>query len=169
MLSQTLIYYIWCSKHAPNFRETDKYWRGIILSDEHTLIDKKSSFWLWRQSVKPSLMIPLRCLWAKSSNRRRGQFECDVTWFCFCINFVRSHVWCGCCSIVFSRFQVVQIKQVDCKMSTKNVNNCKWKTFRDIFGQIYKATKKQIRLQQMRLQLNEKKSKESQKWLMGWC
>ena len=47
-------------------------------------------------------------------------------------------------------------------MSTKNVNNYKSKTFRDIFGQLhtqeYKATKKQI----VKLQLNEKKSKEDQ-------
>ena len=45
-------------------------------------------------------------------------------------------------------------------MSTKNVSNYKWKIFRDIFGQLhtqeFKATKKQ-----MRLQLNEKKLKES--------
>ena len=46
-------------------------------------------------------------------------------------------------------------------MSTKNVNNCKLKTFRDIFGQLhtqeYKTTKKQI----VRFQLNEKKSKKA--------
>ena len=28
------------------------------------------------------LMIPLHCSWPKSNNRTRGQFECDVTWFC---------------------------------------------------------------------------------------
>ena len=52
-------------------------------------------------------------------------------------------------------------------MSTKNVNNYKLKTFRDIFGQLhtqeYKTTKKQI----VRFQLNEKKSKESQTRLMS--
>ena len=37
------------------------------------------------------LMIPLHCLWAESNNRRRGQFECRMTWFCFCFDFVRSH------------------------------------------------------------------------------
>ena len=41
------------------------------------------------------LMIPLHCLWAKSNNRTRGQFECDVTWFCFCFDFVHSHARCG--------------------------------------------------------------------------
>ena len=53
-------------------------------------------------------------------------------------------------------------------MSTKNVNNYNWKTFRDIFGQLqtqeHNATKKQI----VRLQLNEKKSKESQTRLISW-
>ena len=28
---------------------------------------------------------------AKPKNRTRGQFECDVTWFCFYFDFVRSH------------------------------------------------------------------------------
>ena len=37
---------------------------------------------------------------AKSNNRTRGQFECDMTWFYFCFDFVRSHARCGCCSIV---------------------------------------------------------------------
>ena len=62
----------------------------------------------------------------------------------------------------------MQIKQDDCKMSTENVNNYKWKTFLDIFGQLhtqeYKATKKQI----VRLQPNEKKSKGGQTRLMSW-
>ena len=72
-------------------------------------------------------MIQLHCLWAESNNRARGQFECDVTWFCFGFgfDFVRSHARFGCCSIVCLRFHVVQIKQVDCKMSTKNLNYCK--------------------------------------------
>ena len=65
------------------------------------------------------------------------------------------------CSIVCLRFQVMQIKQVDCRMCTKNVNNYKLKTVRDFFGQLhiyeYKSAEKQI----VRLQLNEKKSKES--------
>ena len=36
----------------------------------------------FRQWSHPS-MIPLHCLWAKSNNRTRGQFECDATWFWF--------------------------------------------------------------------------------------
>ena len=63
-------------------------------------------------------LIQLHCLWTKPNNRTRGQFECDMTWFCFSFDFVCSHVWCGCCSIVCLRFQVVQIKQADCKTSS---------------------------------------------------
>ena len=70
-------------------------------------------------------MIPLHCLWDKSNNRTCSQFESDVTLFCFCCDIVHSHAHCGCCSIVCLRYQVVQIKQVYCKMSTKNVNNYK--------------------------------------------
>ena len=77
-----------------------------------------------RQRSHP-LMIPLHCLWANSNNRMCGQFECGVTGFCFCFDLVRSHALCDCFSIVCLRFQVVQIKQVDCKMSTKNVNSYK--------------------------------------------
>ena len=40
-------------------------------------------------------MIPLHCLWAKSNNRTRDQFECDVSWFRFCFDFVRSHAGRG--------------------------------------------------------------------------
>ena len=62
------------------------------------------------------------------------------------------HARCGC-------FQVAQTRQIDFKMSTRNVNNYKQKTFCDIFVQLhtqdYKATTKQ------------KKSKESQTRLMS--
>ena len=40
-------------------------------------------------------------------------------------DFVRSHALSSCCSIICLPFQVVQIKQVYCKMSTKNLNNHK--------------------------------------------
>ena len=69
-------------------------------------------------------MIPLHYLWTESNNRARGQFECDMAWFC-CFDFVRSHARFGCCSIACLRFHVVQTKQVGCKMSTKNANNYK--------------------------------------------
>ena len=46
------------------------------------------------------LIRPLHCLWAKSNNRTRDQFECDVIWFCFCFDFFRSHARYGCCSVV---------------------------------------------------------------------
>ena len=45
-------------------------------------------------------MIALYCLWAKSNNRMCGQFECDVTWFCFCFDCVLSHAQCGFWPIV---------------------------------------------------------------------
>ena len=67
-------------------------------------------------------MVPLHCLWAKWNNIPNGQIESDVTWLCFCFGFVRSHVKCGCSSIVSLGFQVVQVKQIDCKMNTKNMN-----------------------------------------------
>ena len=31
-------------------------------------------------------------------------FECDVSWFCFCFDFVRLHAWCSCCFIVSWRW-----------------------------------------------------------------
>ena len=71
------------------------------------------------------LMIPLHCLYPNWNNRILGQFECDVTWFCFCFDFVCSYARYSCCFIVCLRFEVAQMKQVDCKMSTKNVNNYK--------------------------------------------
>ena len=88
-------------------------------------------------------MIPLHCLWAKSNNRTRGHFEYEVAlFFLFLFGFVNAR--CGCCSTVCLRFQVMQIKQVDCKMNTKNTFFKK--TFRDIFGQLHtqecKAPKK---------------------------
>ena len=46
------------------------------------------------------LMIPFHCLQAKSNYRMHGQFEWDVIWFCFYFEFVCSHAWCSCCSIV---------------------------------------------------------------------
>ena len=42
--------------------------------------------------VRHPLMIPLHSLWAKSNKRTCGQFEYDVTWFCFVsISFVHMH------------------------------------------------------------------------------
>ena len=91
-----------------------------------------------------------------------------MTWFCFCFDFVPSLARCSCSSMVCLRFQVVQIKQVGCRMSTKNVNNYKQKKFCNIFGQLhaqeYNATKKKV----VRLHLNEKDSKKSQTGLMSW-
>ena len=70
-----------------------------------------------------------------------------MTWlylFLFLFDFVHSpHARCGDCSLVCLHFQVMQIEQVDCKMSTKKTFK---KTFWDIFGQLHtrmhKAAKK---------------------------
>ena len=105
-------------------------WPDIMLSQKIILTRNLPFDSDVRQWSHP-LMIPLLCLWAKSNNRTRGQFECDVTWFCFRFDFVCSYARCGCCSVVCLRFQVVQIKQVDCKMSSKNVNNYRKKIFLD--------------------------------------
>ena len=103
------------------------------------------------------LMIPLHCLWTKSNNRTRGQYECDV-WLGFVFDFVRSYARCGCCSVVCLRFQVVQIKQVDCKTSTKNVNNYKWKAFCEYKTKIIRPQKN----------ICQRKSKKSLPRLMNW-
>ena len=60
------------------------YWQGIFLL---TLAKLFEANWQWRGS----LMIPLHCLSAKSNNKTRGQFECGMTWFCFCFDFIGSH------------------------------------------------------------------------------
>ena len=66
------------------------------------------------------LMIPLHCLWANSNDRMCGQFECDVTCFCFCFDLVRSHALRGRCSYVFNLCKKIQVGY---KMSNKNVNS----------------------------------------------
>ena len=72
-------------------------WPVIMLSQTFIIV-KKFSFWLWCQTEKPSFNDTI----AKSNNVMRGQFECDVTWFCFSFDFVCSRVWCCCCSTVCS-------------------------------------------------------------------
>ena len=91
----------------------------------NVLLTKKLPFDYGVRQWSHTLLIPLHCLWTKLNDRTRGQLKCDVTWFRFCFDFVRSQVRCGCCSIVCSRFQVVQVKQIDWKINTKNVNNYK--------------------------------------------
>ena len=103
-----------------------------ILLTRNLLFD--SDIRRWRHP----LMIPLHYLLANLNNRMRGQFECDVTCFHFCFEILGSHALCRCCSIVCLRFQVVQIKQIYYRSSTKNVDSYKWKIFRDIFEQFFK-------------------------------
>ena len=52
-------------------------------------------------------MKQLHCLWAKLNNRTRGRLECDLTWFCFCFDFLCPYARCSSCSIVCLRFQIV--------------------------------------------------------------
>ena len=54
------------------------------------------------RQLRHPLLLPLHYLRAKSNNRRQGQFECecDVTWSCFCFDFVCLQGQCGFCSIV---------------------------------------------------------------------
>ena len=67
-----------------------------------------------------------------------------TSFFLFWFDFFHTHARCGCCSIVGLRCQVMQIKQADCKVSTKKT--FLKKIFRNIFGQLYtqecKATEK---------------------------
>ena len=42
-----------------------------------------------------------------------------MTLFLLCFDFVHSHAWCGCCSIVCLRFQDVEIKQVRLKLNVQ--------------------------------------------------
>ena len=82
------------------------------------------------------LMIPLHCLRDKSSYRGSCKFEYDVALvLLFLFDFVHSHARRCCCSIVCLRFQDRQIKQVECKMSTKKLFFKK--SCRDSFGQLH--------------------------------
>ena len=51
----------------------------------------------------------------------------NVTWlsFVFVLILFVHNTRCGCCSIACLRSQIVEIKQVYCKMSPKNMNNYK--------------------------------------------
>ena len=100
--------------------------------------------------------MSLHCLWIYQTTER--EVALNVTWFCFCFYFTCSHVRCGSCSIVCLRFQVVQIKQVNCKMSDKSVNNYESKTFRDIFWQLHTQEYKNTKKQKVRLHLFYKQS-----------
>ena len=108
-------------------------WPGIMLSQNMNILWQEIFFNSDVRQWSHPLMIPLHCLWAKSSNRTSGQFECDVTFFCFAFFFLIFFIYmhgavvvhdASCCSIVCLRFEVMQIQQVDCKMSTKkNLKN----------------------------------------------
>ena len=95
------------------------------------LLTKKSSCWLWRQTVKPSFNDSIVLLVGQAA-----QYNVWSIWMwrnlVLFLFWFRSHARCGC-SIVCLRCQVVQIKQVDFKVS-----NYRYKTFLVIVGQLPK-------------------------------
>ena len=55
-----------------------------------SIIDKISSCCLLCQTVKPCFNDTIALfVGTMSNNRTCGQFECDMTWLCFCFDFVR--------------------------------------------------------------------------------
>ena len=105
-------------------------------------------------------MIQLYRLCAKSNNLTPGQSECDVTCFCFCVDFVRSHVLYSCFVYVFKlRFSKIL------KVSTKNMNNYKYKTFRDILRKVRgKPDKINKLIRKTKADLKEKETKGLKRW-----
>ena len=53
------------------------------------------------QTVRPSFMIPLHVCELNGATEPVANLN-DVTWFCFCFDFVRSHAQCDCCSSLFT-------------------------------------------------------------------
>ena len=100
------------STWRPDIMLTIYYWHEIFLLTLRS--DSDSDVRQWSHP----LMIRL---WTKLNNRTRGHVECDVTFCCvflFLFDFVHSHARCSCLCSFFFRFDVMQIKQVDYKMST---------------------------------------------------
>ena len=62
-------------------------WPDILLI---TLLTRNLPFDSDVREWSHPLMISLHCLWAKSNNRTRGQFECDVTFF---FNFLYIYIY----------------------------------------------------------------------------
>ena len=60
------------------------------------------NYWVWDTVI-----------WKQSLREFKG--DCKIVHFCF--DFVRSHARCGCYSIIYLRFRVVQMKQVGYKLS----------------------------------------------------
>ena len=88
------------------------------------IIVKNSSIWPVRH-WNHLLMIPLYCLYAKLNACSIWMLhDLILLFFWFCL--LTSHERFSCCSIACL---CLQMKQVDCKMNTKNANNYKHKTF----------------------------------------
>ena len=75
------------------------------------IIDKKLSFWLWRQTVKASFNDTSALFVGYIEQKSVWSVLMWQAWFCFSFNFVRSHAGRGCCSIVCLLFQVMQKKK----------------------------------------------------------
>ena len=74
---------------------------------------------LWRRQWTHPLMI--LCILLGLNRTIEHMVSLNVLWlFClFLFDFVHSHARCGCCYVVCSRFEVMQIKRVDCKRNNK--------------------------------------------------
>ena len=97
MLSQTLIY----------------YWQEI--------------FTFTLTSDSEAILYRYNCIVCGINRTIERVVNFNVTWlsFVFVLILFVHNTRCGCCSIACLRFQVVEIKQVYCKMSPKNMNNYK--------------------------------------------
>ena len=98
MLSQTLIY----------------YWQEIFFTFTLTLDSE-------------AILYSYHCIVCGINRTIERVVNFNVTWlsFVFVLILFVHNTRCGCCSIACLRFQVVEIKQVYCKMSPKNMNNYK--------------------------------------------
>ena len=67
-------------------------------------------------------LLSLHCFWTKSKNEWSVWMWRDfiIIFVLFLFDFVYSQCTVGCCSIVCLRLQVMQIKQVESKMSKKH-------------------------------------------------
>ena len=100
----------------------------------------------------------------------RAQFECDVTWFCFCFDFVCSFT-CTVRLLLHSLFtfsSCVKKNMLITKWVLKMWIIIKKRHLVILLGNYTHKSVKPRKKQIVRLQLNENKSKESQTTLMSW-
>ena len=111
----TSILYVSCLKKLDLCHDQISCWVKHLLLSRNFPFDANV-----RQKSHP-LLIPLHCLRAKSNNVMRGQFECDVIWFCFSFDFVCSHVWCCCSTVCWIGGRG--------RLKTERPNSRRWKNF----------------------------------------